>query len=377
MIDYAPEMPSRNIIPGPSSGSDKPYIALILGAGFSKCADLPLQADFSRALLDNIEDDDLNRTITSALQEFLQLTFGWCRSDDLPSLEAIFTLIDVSANTGHNLGFSYPPKKLRALRRLLIYRVFSILDQRYRESKEIEALLKKLLGHGYHPAFVVLNWDIVLERHLENTAQGKYGIDYCVNEFPWDGGEATETGSMVSLIKIHGSSNWVYCDNCRQIFFDRYKKLSLHIKAGVFDDDLLLFNPLWERGKLDGYGRSCPRCGGAIGPHIATFSFRKSFRTNAFTASWAAAEEALTQADRWLFIGYSLPDADYEFAHMLKATELKLAKSEARPKKIGVVVYNDPTAEKKFRTMFGRRNVTVEQKGLAHYVSYGLHRFLA
>jgi hypothetical protein len=62
---------------------------------------------------------------------------------------------------------------------------------------------------------------------------------------------------------------------------------------------------------------------------------------------------------------------------MLKATELKLAKSEARAEKIGVVVYNDLTAEKKFRTMFGRRDVTVEQKGLAHYVSYGLHPFVA
>ena len=61
---------------------------------------------------------------------------------------------------------------------------------------------------------------------------------------------------------------------------------------------------------------------------------------------------------------------------MLKAAELKLAKTEARPKRIAVVVYNDLTAEKKFKTMFGRRNVTVRQKGLAHYVSYGLHRFL-
>src|ERR1700730_7130696 len=48
---------------------------------------------FLPGTLDNIEDDDVNRTITSSLQEFLQLTFGWCRSDDLPSLEAIFTLI--------------------------------------------------------------------------------------------------------------------------------------------------------------------------------------------------------------------------------------------------------------------------------------------
>jgi hypothetical protein len=43
---------------------------------------------------------------------------------------------------------------------------------------------------------------------------------------------------------------------------------------------------------------------------------------------------------------------------------------------LGVVVYDDLIAEKKFGTMFGRHNVIVGQKGLAHYVSHGLHRFL-
>lgn len=38
--------------------------------------------------------------------------------------------------------------------------------------------------------------------------------------------------------------------------------------------------------------------------------------------SWFAAEEILRAANRWVFIGYSLPAADYEFKYLLKRTQL-------------------------------------------------------
>jgi hypothetical protein len=40
------------------------------------------------------------------------------------------------------------------------------------------------------------------------------------------------------------------------------------------------------------------------------FQFNKSFKTYAFSESWKLAEQILSEADRWLFIGYSMPDAD-------------------------------------------------------------------
>jgi hypothetical protein len=41
-----------------------------------------------------------------------------------------------------------------------------------------------------------------------------------------------------------------------------------------------------------------------------------------FERSWLSAERLLRQAKKWVFIGYSLPAADYEFKHLLKRVQL-------------------------------------------------------
>jgi hypothetical protein len=354
--------------------TQKTKFAVILGAGFSKCADLPLAGEVSNFLLSNEFNEPLDITITAAIEEFLKGTFYWKNGEPLPTLEDIFTMIDLSANNGHNLGRKFTPKLLRAIRRLLVYRIFQILDRNYRQSSAIEKFLEdrlELLQEG-RIGFVVLNWDIVLERHLENF--GDIGIDYCIEASPWIGG--TDCSSLKAKIaKVHGSSNWVYCDNCRHIFFDRYRKLSLKIKAGLNKADLRLFDEAFtkkayhENIETASTERNCRDCGCAVGPHIATFSFKKSFRTYAFVNSWFAAEKILAAASKWIFVGYSLPAADYEFKHLLKICHLRFAKGKSPEKQIEVVLHNDETAEKNYRRIFGSRDISFFQQGLQYYSS--------
>lgn len=355
----------------------KPHIAVVLGAGFSHCAGLPLQAQFADELLTNSPDDRRNQVITAAIGEFLRFTFGWRPRTPLPALEDIFTMIDLSAGTGHALGTLNTPRRLRALRRMLIHRVFSILDRRFQLSPEIRDLLTRILACDMSASFIVLNWDIVLERHLQELNREAV---YEAGEFPWNG-PIGSAPFITRVIKVHGSSNWVYCDNCRQVFSDADRKLSLVINAGLLDDDFKLFDETWpDNGiaSLTGLtNRDCPRCRSPVGPHIATFSYRKSFRSAAFAQSWARAEEVLSSANRWLFVGYSLPNADYEFAHMLKTAELKLARPTLRPVRINVVLKRDKAAEERFRKMFGSAIAKVSHSGLEGYMKRGLRKFLA
>src|SRR5207302_1082368 len=82
--------------------------AVILGAGFSKCAELPTQAEFFDLLLaPELSQTPLQKCITGVIQQFLAEVFGWRPSAPLPSLEDYFTCIDLSANTGHHLGIKY------------------------------------------------------------------------------------------------------------------------------------------------------------------------------------------------------------------------------------------------------------------------------
>ncbi len=99
----------------------KNNIAFILGAGFSKCAELPIQNEFSKLLVNNINNLKIDNVITDIIKTFLKDIFNWDKNHDIPSLEDIFTFIDLSSGAGHHLGIKYTPKMLRAIRWKIIY----------------------------------------------------------------------------------------------------------------------------------------------------------------------------------------------------------------------------------------------------------------
>jgi hypothetical protein len=72
-----------------------------------------------------------------------------------------------------------------------------------------------------------------------------------------------------------------------------------------------------------------------------------------FHQSWNNAEHLLTNAKRWVFIGYSLPAADYEFKYLLKRIEL------ARRKPPDIILITGgtgaPATGANYRHFFGTR----------------------
>jgi hypothetical protein len=107
-----------------------------------------------------------------------------------------------------------------------------------------------------------------------------------------------------------------------------------------------------------------------VSTHMATFSFTKSYRTYAYPAIWQAARRVLADSDVWIFVGYSLPDADYEFKHMLKSAQLSFEKRKNhRPLKIQVILKENERAERRYRGFFGRKIDCVFQHGLEGYVA--------
>jgi hypothetical protein len=111
--------------------------------------------------------------------------------------------------------------------------------------------------------------------------------------------------------------------------------------------------------------------GVALGSRIATFSYRKALEFPMFQKSWFAAEELLRNAEEWVFIGYSLPAADFEFKYLLKRTQL----SRKTPPVIKVVTGGSKGGAlmtlRNYRRFFG-----ADIKGLNFYPK-GLRSFLA
>jgi NAD-dependent SIR2 family protein deacetylase len=353
----------------------------IVGAGLSHYAGLPLQSEFTAQILAARDfRSGPSRTMVQHLDRFVRDVFNLSKtSDQWPDLEDIFTFVDMSANSGHHLGGHYAPKDLRRIRRVLIARTVRMLHQRYERAKKrndperikLIAFLNSL--NREEASFVSLNWDTSLERTLlESDAKAKffYGSGISQAHFakhgammvPW-----TKDSRRLKIVKMHGSANWLYCDNCRRVFWFPPSE-TLHVA------DQIVRKEEWvsmgaQEPTLDVF--KCCYCRNVeLSTRIATFSFRKALDFPMFQRSWLSAEKELRDSRRWVFIGYSLPAADFEFKYLLKRIEL----ARSRPQIIVVTGGSEAARERTLRNyqgLFGkviREGDTFRPEGLTRQV---------
>lgn len=310
----------------------------IVGAGFSHYAGLPLQMDFTKALLKPRKDEEhVDHEIVKYLCRFIEEAFDHKESASAqcwPNLEDIFTCIDLSANTGHHLGNNFPPSRLRTVRRAFITRIIRMLRREYlgaRNTKghEWEKLVKFFEAIDVNrSAFICTNWDTVVEDfsgQVLGVDSFKYGCGAKAASLKGDL-EIKELGSAASKVlnvnKMHGSVNWLYCDNCRHVFWLNPKE-TLKLAGQLLSPKELESIDGIKREHKEPWSWLCSRCGAhPLGTRLATFSFIKALDFPMFQKSWFAAERILRKAKKWIFIGYSLPAADYEFKYLLKRLQL-------------------------------------------------------
>lgn len=157
---------------------------------------------------------------------------------------------------------------------------------------------------------------------------------------------------VLTLMKVHGSINWLYCDNCQLLFWCRPEEASRIASLLPSDRDWEILNELAAIDKdSERVRRVCPQCrGDSLSTRVATFSFRKALDFPMFRKSWDAAEHILSQTHTWTFIGYSLPQADSEFKHLLKRIQL----SRRRKPRIALVTGGGLAASKSTRENYHR-----------------------
>jgi hypothetical protein len=281
---------------------------------------------------------------------------------DWPELEDIFTLVDLSANTGHHLGPDHSASDLRTVRRSIIVRMIRMLNRKYirnRDKRDAGSLaLQKFFTQFDTSTSAVLsmNWDTVFEQGIERTQKihnFEYGCRAQAVEFLKSGEVIPRSMSSEALtvIKPHGSINWLYCDACRDTFWSPPEQAE-YVAQTLFQ------RKDWEAIGASGsrapraLAPNCPRCAAkSLGTRFATFSYRKALDFPMHAASWQAAEELLRNTSQWIFVGYSMPAADFEFKHLLKRVQLSKQK---RPK-ITVITGGEGATETvdRFKKFFG------------------------
>ena len=335
----------------------------IVGAGFSKNAGIPLTRELNERFLELPSKSQLtpeiDTIITNHLQDFWKDVFRYHAGKVKPTFEDHFTLLDLAANSGHNLGPNYTPAKLRALRRLSIHRVFEVLDRSFEKNSVISEFVRAFCK-GNRNAFVSTNWDIVVENHITERRSGgafehfSYGIEGIYGRTL-----AAPTREQLPIIKLHGSANWQYCDCCRHVVFGLAGRGKTSLTALTFvepEDFVRLGEPrsvIEHVRRMKGNAHKCPTCESQLSARVATFSYSKAFDYFQFRGSWEAALRRLITAKRWIFIGYSLPEADFELRHLLKTAEL--ASRNKENKTIEVVLTSDGAASERYSRFFGSK----------------------
>lgn len=315
----------------------------VLGAGFSAGADLPVQSKILGNILSKIGYSFSGILATESEKEFQKLLdgkieevnrfVGRCFPGQDQSLEDIFTLLDQTIQTNSQFK-GYSSLDLQQIRKTwieLLVGYFHALSAGYLQSENtvcqrfVSALLKQKIDKGQEQdpcSIISLNWDSIIEDSLyeviERTAtHGKADIDYCVYTTPLE--HSTHTPSTkqkagglfnLKLLKIHGSTTWLRCPNSNHIYtglgspenpYDIYVRPSR--------------SPFIEKNYPDSDDQS-----GApfLEPFIITPTYSKIFDQPHIQTTWHNAYVELREAAKIVFVGYSLPEADYHFRTLLR-----------------------------------------------------------
>lgn len=339
---------------------------LIAGAGLSSVAGLPttrrLTAQFLTLPETDATSNDVQKAISRHLRQYWETVFEYRDTGPEPSFEDHFTVLDLAANTGHHLGVRYNPKQLRAIRRLSIHRVFDILDLKFTVNGRLTDFLARL-ARGNRNAIVTTNWDIAIERHLNGCP-----YHYSIPMARLNRGQHDQAG--LPVLKLHGSSNWAYCDCCGRLFaFDLGQgKGALHKHILIDDADLRLLDSSDPHPAVLSLPpkAECPWCKVSLSSRVATFSYAKVLGFVHFLGVWDNAFKSLRDASNWIFLGYSFPESDFQLRHMLKAAQL--GRAPGSNVKITVVVKDDQAAVERFRRFFGAA-VVVAERGFDDWVN--------
>lgn len=210
------------------------------------------------------------------------------------------------------------------------------------------------------------NWDILLDNSIAHAVfEGGHNavVDYCCYISSRDESDHTikpgleklgQGGFNVKLLKLHGSLNWLQCPRCMRLYA-RFSR-----KDGVI-----------------GYGNreSCRHCDAnfpeerknhLLVSNLIMPTYIKDLSNPQYKIIWQNAGMEISEASKLVFIGYSLPSADFEMRQLLA----RMTRANAE---IQVVDFRTSDDQKVIKShwgkFFGKRTIVFRFDGARSYIS--------
>ena len=326
----------------------------VFGAGASKGAGIPLANEILPKIVFQYSDS-LGKH-ASVVKDFLRNT-GWRyqdKRDQLPTFEEVLSFLDLAIVRGEVFSRSFQKPQFEETRECLIYCLEAVLqiekNKHHTGSSEYKDLVSLFVPRELpYATFITLNYDTLLDESLigARSVEGHdehVGADYCLmtttGRFTLNSDEDNldhlrlydfaHSRSPVKLLKLHGSISWGFCPRCRMMV-GPYKGAASQ--------------------KLGGAQEKCPDHGIHLQTLIIPPSWGKDYRVHSIQSVWERARIKLLEAERVVFIGYSLPEADQEVRYLLKTG---LYREDEPPPFIYVVDQEGRSeAEKRYQRFFG------------------------
>lgn len=329
-------------------------IVFILGAGASKEAGGPLMEDFLD-VADNIQKlrfqnpGDEYGAFENVFQARAELRTVHHKSHlDLDNIESIFGAIEMGAILG-KFG-KKSREEIQLLRESIITLIYKTLEQsilfptlergaistpepyglfvdNLREYKENHDPKNQI-----QYSFITFNYDLCLDFAL---FRGRLGFDYHLPDI--------QGTSSIPYLKLHGSINWGRCSSCDIVAPYFVQRASHHPFPGS--------HVIFDLGTQLNHAK-CPKDDSPLtGPQILVPpTWDKVNHHQNISAVWAKASQCLEEANKIIFIGYSMPETDLFFRYLFALG----TDSETHLK--SVLVINPDTSEsfkKRFSELFG------------------------
>jgi hypothetical protein len=303
----------------------------------------PLNADFfrmARLVIENSgmksdtlfmeEIDVLIRTIAPlyGLKGDLSLF-----DDPALNLEDAMTLLDIEFRLFSPLAAQRleqnESRQLRALKDLLARTLdYALMGPPCSKHRSLAKRMKR------DDVVLSLNYDILIDNALFNLGKvtdSGYGMDFFRVNQDGEWVNPSLVRSEVSLLKLHGSLNWIRCSLCGSLLLYRYRKQAL--------DDVGLFR--------------CPRCGSdetcverVMIPPIQS----KDYHDKDIAFLWVQADRMMKEEfSRIVCIGYSFSPLDFDMGSLMR----RLRTRQTRIPEVDFVSDRDRQAEKRLTRLLG------------------------
>lgn len=301
------------------------------------------------------EGDENKKSIDTVFKNIAALQGVYAKSFlDLINIEDVFGVIEIGALLGR-LG-NMCEEEIADFKKCLEQVISFTLDSslRLKKVKIPNGFQTRLLGVGGKSSATYSDFVLsLLQQKFKERGVCKAAIlsfnydialDYCMNMHsePFSYWVKEEPREGIPYLKLHGSLNWGFCEECNRIVPVSINQLYQRIRGGPEGISRLESGTIID-SLTDPKGHSLK------GPVLVPPTFNKGEYQNMIRDVWQKASSVLAEAENLYVIGYSLPETDTFFRYLYAIGSF----SDTRIKRIWV--FNpDKTVEDRFRQLIGR-----------------------